>query len=284
MTVKSVQYSEADLRAIHDRVSASAHKAGWSLAGVPLGSIEDDVINNTVVVNAVRASAIQLASIEERFGPGISARSVDEAPFQAACVRTNCPNPLKAGLNLYQAGTSACMSSFVFRSTSTPYVYWLSTAGHCSTIGANRQHPTGASIGYIQFKKSSDQVDAALIAISSSQASNKMYGNTGIFTITSREVASSAVIGQFVCSSRNSGQTCGSLTTKNANLGYVDGQFGATGQYARGGDSGSPVYYGSKAMGIMAAASCEGCSLSYYTPIQYVEIWTGFRAVTAPPS
>jgi hypothetical protein len=171
--------------------------------------------------------------------------------------------------------------------TLTPYSYWLSTAGHCTIPGKTnaRQHPQGTTIGDVVFSHAGDNVDAALIRISSTEASNKMWHPNGIFTITSREAIGDAVIGEYVCSSRRSGASCGNLQSKNVLVGgYVDGQFAATGQYVYGGDSGSPVYYGSQAMGIMIANLYEGSSIGYYTPIQSVEAWSSFRVLTSAPT
>lgn len=281
--VTTVARSEQAIRGIHLGIRSLARAHSFSIDGVLLASIYDDLTINSVVVEAVGATDAELARLEAKFGSGVIARSVSQAPFPSACTHSNCPNPLKAGLYLYHNGGSDCVSSFVFRAPTTPATYFLSTSGHCSSPNESKQHPSGASIGSVAIQSAGGSVDAAMIRIAPSQASNKMYGNTGIWTITSREAIMNAVLGEYVCSSRPSGQTCGNLTSKNVDLAWVDDQFSATGQYGRGGDSGSPVYYGSKAIGVMSGASCEGCSTSYYTPIQNVEIWSRYSVQITTP-
>lgn len=55
--------------------------------------------------------------------------------------------------------------------------------------------------------------------------------------------------------------------------------------WGKGGDSGSPVFYGTKAHGISVGNNCDGCSQLYYTPIKRVEeFWSNaFMVLTYQP-
>lgn len=100
--------------------------------------------------------------------------------------------------------------------------------------------------------------------------------------MTSKETVTSEVIGEGVCSSRPSGQTCGSLLSKIVDTNCAYDQRKPDGQGPPvDGDSGSPVYYGFKAIGVL---DCAGSgSVGYYTPAFLIEgKWNVFTQITAP--
>lgn len=117
---------------------------------------------------------------------------------------------------------------------------------------------------------------------------NKLYDTDGygsVGSITSRETEAGSVIGEPLCKSgRDTWWACGTLKDKNSDLSWVSDQYKAN-LYGRGGDSGSPVFYGTKAHGITVGNDCDGCSALYYTPIKRVEeYWSNeFVVLTYAP-
>jgi hypothetical protein len=202
--------------------------------------------------------AIPLSSVQSAVDDSVVVYEVDRAA-NPVCSRTNCGNPMKAGLALYTSnGLKNCNSGFVMRGGTT--TYYLSMAGHCFTDPSltHRYHPVGTVIGNIDQPgwqvHTADHVDAALINISVTQASNKsMISNTTYQSITSKENPANEVIGETVCSSKPSATSCGYLVSVVGSTpdGKITQLRVASGQYACGGDSGSPVYYGNMALGII---------------------------------
>ncbi len=282
---EQVRFSEADLNALHASILDAADEH-FLVDGVQLSAVETDVIGNRVNVVAVDATLADLASISERFGAGVVATSVASPAVGSACSISNCPNPLKAGLRLYQNGVVQCMSGFIMRSVVS--TYYLATAGHCSTAGEVRQHPSGVNIGSITHQGWVDNspADVALISISSAQKSNKLcrgVESCTIVSMTSREdPPTQEVIGEQVCIQRQNGTTCaGTLVSTDTSL-YVCKPGGTdcrliislrrTTAVTAGGDSGGPVFYATKAMGSVSA-NYPGTTNTLYSHIKNVESW-----------
>jgi hypothetical protein len=189
---------------------------------------------------------------------------------------------MKGGLQLYNSsGATDCMSNFMWRTKTTPYVYYLGSSGHCHNLDQAIRHPSGTTIGYVTHVASGPNsgVDVSLTGIAPANKSNLVYLALGsLRTIASRETIAGAVIGEGVCSSKASGYAClpGHLVQKGVDTCCELDAFSADGQSAVGGDSGSPVFYQSKAQGIMSAMNCGSSSLDCYTPVQDVEIWKNF--------
>lgn len=261
--VVEVKYSEAQLDAVHTAVRVAAGDA-FSIAGIRLAAIETDIVNNRVNVVAIDASAGDLAKIQQLFGSAVVATSVTSQTAGNSCTKANCPNPLKGGLKLYQHSTFWCMSGFVMYYSSS---YWLSTAGHCSTIGDTYQHPSGTNIGSVSGDGwvSNSAADASIIRISATQAGNLYLLNNSGYTlyVTSVEnpAAGQEVIGESACVSPQASSHCGTLKSINNTVAICEGGTCRTILWLRrasfatvAGDSGAPVTVAGKAMGIVSAS------------------------------
>ncbi len=289
----TARFSERFLNETMDKVK-QAINSDPDLVDLDMSWIGPSLPRNAIVVHYVSGTASQLAGIRERFGPAVAFEETTLRMEPVACTRTNCPNPLKAGLQLYKASNlTACMSSFVMYSGTS---YWLMSAGHCFDSGWNyRYHPAGTSIGttWPWFHQVQTPVDAMLISISSSQAGNNLFVTSSLIrSVTSSEATQQEVVGETVCSSKLSGVSCGYLQEIGVCTSYgVCDQRLASGQYACGGDSGSPVYMttGSttaKAVGIIVAGTgSTTCgyqgSQSVYTHIQLVSMVSGTYVKTS---
>ncbi len=108
-----------------------------------------------------------------------------------------------------------------------------------------------------------------------------MISNSTYQSILSKENPANEVIGETVCSSKPSGTSCGYLVSVVGMQGAIHDLRIASGQYVCGGDSGSPVYYGNMALGIMGykTSGSHVCpdgsttgSNGYYSHIRNVEL------------
>jgi hypothetical protein len=289
--VVSALYSEAELEYIHATINKAASDQ-LSLGDTNVAAIETDIVNNRVNVVAVDASAAQLHEIEARFGPGVKASSTSALATGNACTKSNCPNPLKGGLRLYQHSTFWCMSGFVMFYSSA---YWLSTAGHCSTIGDTYQHPSGSNIGNVsgQGWVNNSAADASIIRISASQASNYyLIDNTGyMLRVTSVEnpAAGEEVVGEDACVARQTTNQCGTLKSVNNTVYICEGSTCRRILWLRrasvttvGGDSGAPVTVAGKAMGIISASYPGVPTDSLYSHEKNIEAYFLLQTKTTP--
>lgn len=275
----NVDSSERELEALHASIVKAAGEA-FQIGHVQVAAVETDIVNNRVNLVAVRANSEDLAVLEGRFGPDVNATSVDARTSGSACPNSNCPNALKGGLKLYRNGSYACMSGFVFRWNTN---FYLSTAGHCSTVGDTYQHPSGTNRGSVTHQGWEDNspTDTSLFAISSSQKSNVICtlagGNCSSKSITSRENpgAGQEIIGQTTCATLMTVVSCGSLVSVNNTISICKGQttncriitsFRRTTVVTQFGDSGAAVYTGNEALGTISA-SYPGSSNSIYSHV-----------------
>jgi hypothetical protein len=277
--IKPVTYSEAALNDLHSKIVTDAGDE-FSLSGVQLAAVETDVLDNRVNVEAVGATVEQLDGIESAFGPAVLATSVAARTQGNACTKANCPNPLKGGLRLYQHSTFWCMSGFELYFTTH---YYLTTAGHCSTVGNVYQHPSGTNIGTVsgQGWRDNSPADASIFPIAAAQQSNQyLVNNTGyILRVTSVEDPSMGqeVIGEDACVNAQTSATCGILISNNNTISICEGACHTILQMRRasfptiGGDSGSPVTVAGKAQGIVSASYPGHPSDSLYSHEKNVE-------------
>lgn len=280
--------SLAQLAALQDRIDADARAAGWTLADAEVATIGQDLVNNRVEIELVKPTAGQMAAVAATYGDAVYVETVDEAPKPASCYEYDCPNPMKAGLRSYNsAGAERGMTAFVFRRTDGSG-YLVSTAGHAVNLNEAIYHPAVTYRGTVLYDIDNGQsIDAALWSISSSQAGNKLFdydGYANVGSITSVETEAGSVVGEPVCKSGRYDWICGTIQSKDRDLAWVYNQYEAN-LWGRGGDSGAPIFYGTKAHGIAVGNYCDGCSQLYYTPIKRVEeFWSNaFMVLTYQP-
>lgn len=288
----SVRYSEAQLRQAKLRIRELIDYRDFSLDGQQLISVAEDTMANRVLVSLVgspKEAAPDL--VRSTIGDVVEFEYGDAEAVPVACTRSNCAPPLKAGIKLFDGASVWCNASFIFRSTTTPYQYYISGAGHCRgnepLYSFTVDHPVGTYAGTLWYETSgpSAGTDALLLAIAPANASNFKLTTGGYNSVTSRETISGAVLGSGVCSFKPSGYDCGSLAKKGVDTCCAQDQFAATGQTYAVGDSGSPVWYGGKAQGIVSAANCNVAGTwDCYSPIQSAEVWKNhLRVLTTAP-
>lgn len=276
--VRSVAISETALYAKANDIAKQTMEREFE--GIQVIRIEPSIADNQINVTAFRANGEQLTAIEASFGPSVHAVAADELVMGNACTRSNCPSPLKAALNLYQNSAFWCTGGWFF--TNGTGSYWWSTAGHCSSTGNTYQHPSGVNVGSVtrQGWEDGSSADVSLFPVSSSAKSNLLYTGNGAYApITSKESTSNEVIGEGVCTSRHGSESapCGTLTSRNLILSIC--QSGgpchtiynlrySTGTPDLPGDSGSPMYYGPKIIGM---ASAGDSTHAYYNHIGWIE-------------
>lgn len=279
--IEQVRFSESMLDTAMDNVARAVESEatnGVDLEGVDLALISLSLQDNRILFSHRNASPAALAKLAERFGPIAGFRETNERFTNVACTgRTNCGGPVRAGIQLYRNNgtatgrSTACMSAFVIKDLVMPPRYSILSAGHCDTQSfPYRYHPTTTYLGNTAGINAvyANGADVMRIPIPASQASNKLY----ITSTVSRSVTSSAtttneVIGSQVCSSKLSGNDCGTLLSKNvcSDGGAICGLRLASSQYACGGDSGSPVYQTTGTSTARALGIMQGASTGTYT-------------------
>ena len=135
------------------------------------------------------------------------------------------------------------------------------SAGHCGAVGTTATH-AGVSIGKVTKNafKANALADALLIDIADGKKSNFVYVTDAVTNrpITSRMGLNGDMVGSAVCGSGSrTGFFCGSVTNAD-----IDGRDANTGNAilnlqictvdVRSGDSGGPMFYGNKAMGVIS--------------------------------
>lgn len=281
--IEDAEFSESDLRAQLEELRKAY--VDWPdgsryVESIEVSTVALDLRQNRIAVNVLSGTPDEVAVLASRFGPAILTERVETKPAPVACTsRANCGGPMKAGLNLYYINDErACQTAFQVFSGSTNYIL---TAGHCHHDSRNtRYHPIGVKIGAQDAYSVSGRADAMRIFLSStSSVSNKLFlSPTNIPSITSAEQIAgpgAEVVGEPVCTSKPSGNRCGTLYIQEIDIpGLIDQRL-ARDLYGCDGDSGSPVYYGSKAIGIVVQTGIPQCSTqprdTFYSHIYWVQ-------------
>ena len=175
--------------------------------------------------------------------------------------------------------SNGCTSGFTLvYTTPNPDIYFTGTAGHCS----NSATLNGVSITY-DSEIFAGNYDMQYGSVGTLAPENLMrVSPTTLSRVTSRTTRSGQAINSFVCKYGNTtNQTCGDLTSKTFQPGWVPSAAPVFGQVSpnggpdmvNGGDSGGPVYVSQSAWGLVSgeygAPWCI-CDL-IYDPIPYIE-------------
>jgi hypothetical protein len=165
--VVEVRWTLAELLAVQTRISAD--KAALRRAGIDVHTLASDIPSNTVQIGVRNARPSAARHLAARYGPMV--RIMTTGAPEAACVRSDCPNPLKAGLAI--AVSLGCTSGFGARDGSN---YFLMTAAHCGTLHTPMTH-NSVEYGTIQRRSFADggTVDASAARINATQKSNLVY-------------------------------------------------------------------------------------------------------------
>ncbi|MFE2170090.1 S1 family peptidase [Streptomyces sp. NPDC059447] len=248
---KDTAFSEARL------ASAGASVLRADVAGTAWYT---DTATGTLVVSAdSTVSAADIARIKREAGADAGALRIERTPGKLS--------KLISGGDAIYASSWRCSLGFNVRSGST---YYVLTAGHCTdgagTWWTNSSHTTtiGATVG-----SSFPTNDYGLIRYDN--ASLAHAGTVGSQDITS---AVNATVGMSVTRrGSTTGIHSGSVTGLNATVNYGGGDvvYGMikTNVCAEPGDSGGPLYSGTRAVGLTSGGSgnCTSGGTTYFQPV-----------------
>lgn len=215
-----------------------------------------DIKRNRVVVG-LEPSKLDSA-LETLRGTG-PAKPVDFEPADrlktAACLsRQNCA-PMRAGLEI--TDPARCTSNFTAFSGTT---FYLLTAGHCGAVGNTYRH-NGIIVGKVNSDAFVNGTTADVLSIDLSDNNNKtnlVYVNLQTQRpITSKMPLNGDVVGSPACGSGIvTGFFCGTVLDTDQD-GLAEGNvvirhLQIASINVRQGDSGGPIFYGNKAMGVVS--------------------------------
>ncbi|MEV6844428.1 S1 family peptidase [Actinoplanes sp. NPDC051411] len=237
--------------------SLAAATSAVQQSGVDGISWYTDAVSHRVVVTADSSvSNAEIAKLRRAAGTDAGAVRID----RTAGVFTPL---LSAGAAIY-GGQYRCSLGFNVVSGST---YYFLTAGHCGAVAStwysNSSHTTliGSNVSY-----SFPGNDYALV-----RYSNTSLSHPGGFTVAD------PVVGERVTrTGSTSGTHSGTVTALNATVRYSGSPGGTvsgliqTNVCAEHGDSGGPLYDGSKALGLTSGGSgdCTTGGITYFQPVR----------------
>lgn len=212
-------------------------------------------------LNAAQRGVVRWAKKE--FGDALRTGTYQQESRPLYCGgQYSCDPPVRSGLAIY-GDNIRCTSAFTAYSGSS---YYMLTAGHCAEGSWYWWVPT-YSYGYQEVGSVADYTfgyygDYAAVRIDDSswwQPRGWVYPQVRISSWNYDYV------GQYVCKQGSTtGYTCGQITETDATVSYPDrtltGMTWSTACVAAG-DSGSGVYYGSTAYGILSGGPFSGCGM-----------------------
>jgi streptogrisin B len=242
----TVSHTAADTR-------LAAAKHGVRASGVDgIAWYTDSATGKVVVTVDKTVSKSEVATIKKSAGDARSDLVINHT--------TGTFRPmLSRGAAIY-GGQYRCSLGFNVRSGST---YYFLTAGHCGQVASswytNSNHSTliGPTVGY-----SFPGNDYALV-----QYTNTSLSHPGGFT------AANAVVGEHVTrTGSTTGTHTGTVQALNATVRYAEGTVRGliqTNVCAEGGDSGGPLYDGTKALGLTSGGSgnCSTGGTTFFQPV-----------------
>jgi hypothetical protein len=219
------------------------------------------------------------AGVDVSFAP-------DDFEFRTQNCNINvCDPPIRAGTYLQSANGVVCTSGFVAAKSGGALddPVWIMTAGHCIQSAGNnigwQMKTSGGSLYFIgsggqnQFvQPAGSGPDWGLIFLNSTYTQRSNAANWVIVPGNSQHQVTGwngPFAGETVCyTGTTSGIHCGTVTTRNAsNL------WETTGMPVNGGDSGSPVWDGGAARGILDGSGAHNSA--YFTDVGVIWQATG---------
>ncbi|MEV8020982.1 S1 family peptidase [Streptomyces sp. NPDC086554] len=245
-TFSSAQLTEAGDAVLDADVAGTA----WSV---------DKATNRLVVTADSTVSRAEIAEIKKAAGSNAGALKIERTPGKF--------NKLISGGDAIYASSWRCSLGFNVRSGTT---YYFLTAGHCTdgagTWWSNSGHTTtlGSTTG-----SSFPTNDYGIVKYTNTSISHP--GTVGSQDITS---AGDPTVGQAVKRrGSTTGTHSGSVTGLNATVNYGGGDivYGMikTNVCAEPGDSGGPLYAGTKALGLTSGGSgnCSSGGTTFFQPV-----------------
>ncbi|MFI6090375.1 S1 family peptidase [Streptomyces sp. NPDC051218] len=244
-------FSSAQLTKASDAVlDADVAGTAWSV---------DKATNRLVVTADSTVSKAEIAKIKEAAGNNAGALKVERTPGKFS--------KLISGGDAIYASSWRCSLGFNVRSGST---YYFLTAGHC-TDGAGTWWANSAKTTVLGSTHGSSFPTNDYGIVRYTNASITKSGTVGSQDITS---AGNATVGQNVTRrGSTTGTHTGRVTGLNATVNYGGGDivYGMikTTVCAEPGDSGGPLYAGSKALGLTSGGSgnCSSGGTTFFQPV-----------------
>lgn len=197
------------------------------------------------------------------------ASAVQALGTHARIQRTNGVfRPYIAGGDAIYGGGYRCSLGFNVHSGST---YYFLTAGHCGNVASTWTNASGTTIG----TTSDSQFPGNDFSIAKYAGGVSHPGTVDLYNGSSQDITSAgnATVGESV---RRSGSTTGvhggTVTGLNATVRYAEGTVTGmiqTNVCAEGGDSGGPLFDGSKAVGLTSGGSgnCSSGGTTFFQPV-----------------
>ncbi|WP_367040386.1 S1 family peptidase [Streptomyces sp. Je 1-332] len=244
-------FSSAQLTKASDAVlDADVAGTAWSV---------DKATNRLVVTADSTVSKAEIAKIKEAAGSNAGALKVERTPGKFS--------KLISGGDAIYASSWRCSLGFNVRSGST---YYFLTAGHC-TDGAGTWWANSAKTTVLGSTHGSSFPTNDYGIVRYTNSSITKSGTVGSQDITS---AGNATVGQNVTRrGSTTGTHTGRVTGLNATVNYGGGDivYGMikTTVCAEPGDSGGPLYAGSKALGLTSGGSgnCSSGGTTFFQPV-----------------
>ncbi|MFE6029394.1 S1 family peptidase [Streptomyces niveus] len=219
-----------------------------------------DKTTNTLVVSADSSvSKSEIAEIKREAGANVGALRIERTPGKIS--------KLLSGGDAIYSPTGRCSAGFNVRSGTTDYFL---TAGHC-TDGNPNWYTNSARTTLIGPTAGSSFPGNDYGIVRYSNASVTRPGTVGSVDITS---AANATVGMSVTRrGSTTGTHSGSVTGLNATVNYGGGDvvYGMiqTNVCAEPGDSGGPLYSGSRAIGLTSGGSgnCSSGGTTFFQPV-----------------
>ncbi|MFD3438842.1 S1 family peptidase [Streptomyces sp. NPDC058685] len=248
---QSQTFSAAELTAASDAVlDADVAGTAWNI---------DPATKSLVVTADSTVSQAEIAKIKKAAGSNADALRIERTP--------GVFSKLLAGGDAIYASSWRCSAGFNVRSGNT---YYFVTAGHC-TDGAGTWYTNSARTTTIGPTAGSSFPgnDYGLVRYSNTSLAHP--GTVGSVDITS---AANATVGMSVTRrGSTTGTHSGSVTGLNATVNYGGGDvvYGMirTNVCAEPGDSGGPLYSGSRAIGLTSGGSgnCSSGGTTFFQPV-----------------
>lgn len=248
---QSQTFSAAELTSASDAVlAADVAGTAWNI---------DPATKSLVVTADSTVSLAEIAKIKKAAGSNADALRIERTP--------GVFSKLLAGGDAIYASSWRCSAGFNVRSGNT---YYFVTAGHC-TDGAGTWYTNSARTTTIGPTAGSSFPgnDYGLVRYSNTSLAHP--GTVGSVDITS---AANATVGMSVTRrGSTTGTHSGSVTGLNATVNYGGGDvvYGMirTNVCAEPGDSGGPLYSGSRAIGLTSGGSgnCSSGGTTFFQPV-----------------
>lgn len=232
-----------------------------------------DVVANKVVLEAVEGSAAYAEEMAARVGlreSEFEVRTVNEVPTTFATIRGGDPFLVN--------GSSRCTIGFT---VTTGFV----TAGHCGRLGDTATTLGGELLGTFAGSIFPGSADMAWVrTVSGHTLSGTIRGPSGGTIVITGSTA--APVGSSICrSSLTTGVYCGTVRQLGVTVNYAEGRvtgLTSTTICAEPGNSGSPLYSGNQAQGIISGGSgnCSTGGITYFQPINRILSTYGLVLVT----